>query len=84
MLCEFAARREHAGLGSPESFELPMTQQDIADATGMTSVHVNRSLRTLEQHGILRREGPREIRIADWLKMQRYADFRPEYLHLSA
>ncbi|RYG99756.1 MAG: Crp/Fnr family transcriptional regulator [Alphaproteobacteria bacterium] len=84
MLCEFAARREAAGLGSPESFELPMTQQDIADATGLTSVHVNRTLRSLESAQILRREGAREIRIADWPKMQRYADFSPEYLHIAA
>jgi CRP-like cAMP-binding protein len=84
MLCEFAARREAAGLGSPESFELPMTQQDVADATGLTAVHVNRTLRSLEEADILRREGPRQIRIADWPKMQRYADFRPGYLHIAA
>ncbi|RYE01518.1 MAG: helix-turn-helix domain-containing protein, partial [Sphingomonadales bacterium] len=84
MLCEFAVRREAAGLGSPESFELPMTQQDIADATGLTSVHVNRTLRALENADVLRREGARQIHIADWPKMQRYADFSPEYLHLAA
>ena len=42
MLCEFAVRREAAGLGSPERFELPMTQNHIADATGLTPIHVNR------------------------------------------
>lgn len=84
MLCEFATRRESAGLGPPESFELPMTQQDIGDATGLTSVHVNRSLRTLEERGILRREGARHFRIADWPRMQRYAGFTAGYLHLAA
>jgi CRP-like cAMP-binding protein len=80
MLCEFAARCETAGLGSPQHFRLPMTQEQIADATGLTSVHVNRMLRALEQDGALSRDR-REIRISDWAAMQRIADFDPGYLH---
>jgi CRP-like cAMP-binding protein len=80
LLCEFAARREAAGLGSPEEFELPMTQEQIADATGLTAVHVNRMLRALEEAGAIARER-RRIRIADWDRMRRLADFDPVYLH---
>lgn len=80
MLCEFAARCEAAGLGSAQSFELPMTQEQIADATGLTSVHVNRMLRALEQDGAIARDR-RHIRIADWERMRRLADFDPVYLH---
>jgi CRP-like cAMP-binding protein len=80
MLCEFAARREAAGLGSPEQFELPMTQEQIADATGLTAVHVNRMLRVLEQDGAIARER-RHIRIVDWDLMRRIADFDRAYLH---
>ena len=83
MLCEFAARAEAAGLGSPAQFTLPMTQEDIADATGLTSVHVNRMLRVLTKEGALVRSG-REIRIVDWPRMRRSADFSPEYLHIAA
>lgn len=83
MLCEFAARAEAAGLGSPAQFTLPMTQEDIADATGLTSVHVNRMLRALTEEGSLTRNG-REIRIIDWPRMRRTADFSPEYLHIAA
>jgi CRP-like cAMP-binding protein len=82
MLCEFAVRAEAAGLGSRECFTLPMTQEDIADATGLTSVHVNRTLRILSEEGAIARHG-REIRIADWQRMRRTADFSPEYLHLA-
>jgi len=83
MLCEFAFRHEAAGLGSPDRFTLPMTQEDIGDATGLTSVHVNRMLRALTEEGVIARTG-REIRIADWERMKQVADFEPDYLHLAA
>jgi CRP-like cAMP-binding protein len=83
MLCEFAARAEAAGLGSPSDFTLPMTQEDIADATGLTAVHVNRMLRILTDEGSLTRNG-RRARIVDWTRMRRTADFSPDYLHLAA
>ena len=83
MLCEFAARCEAAGLGSFEQFHLPMTQEHIADATGLTSVHVNRMLRTLDREGVLVRAG-RDIRIADGARLRSLAEFSPLYLHEAA
>ncbi|MDP5280123.1 Crp/Fnr family transcriptional regulator [Sphingomonas sp. DG1-23] len=83
MLCEFAARREAAGLGSPERFDLPMTQEQIGDATGLTAVHVNRMLRQLEEEGVFERNG-RNVRISDWAQMKRVAEFDDGYLHLAA
>ena len=83
MLCEFAVRREAAGLGTPERFLLPMTQEHIADATGLTPVHVNRMLMSLANDGIIDRN-KREIGIADWERMRRAADFEPSYLHMAA
>src|SRR5690242_9189533 len=41
VLCEFAARLEARGLITDDNFELPMTQEQLADATGLTPVHVN-------------------------------------------
>lgn len=83
MLCEFAVRREAAGLGTPERFDLPMSQEHIADATGLTSVHVNRMLMALSNEGVIDRDR-REVKIADWLRMRRIADFNVEYLHMAA
>jgi CRP-like cAMP-binding protein len=83
MLCEFAARREAAGLGSPERFELPMTQDQIAEATGLSVVHVNRTLQGLSRSGVIERNR-REIRIRDWGRMCQVADFDPAYLHQAA
>lgn len=83
MLCEFAVRREAAGLGTPERFELPMSQEHIADATGLTAVHVNRMLMALARDGVIDRD-KREVRIADWDRMRREAGFDVDYLHMAA
>ena len=83
MLCEFAARREAAGLGSVTRFELPMTQEEIADATGMTAIHVNRMLHALADDGVIARS-KRHVHITDWDGMRALAGFDPAYLHLAA
>jgi CRP-like cAMP-binding protein len=83
MLCEFAVRRDAAGLGSPERFDLPMTQEHIADATGLTPVHVNRMLMALANDGVIERN-KRDLRIVDWDRMRRAADFDSQYLHMAA
>jgi CRP-like cAMP-binding protein len=83
MLCEFAARREAAGFGSPERFELPMTQEQIGDATGLTSVHVNRKLHELAAKGVIARDR-RHVHIVDWQGLKQLADFDARYLHAAA
>jgi CRP-like cAMP-binding protein len=83
MLCEFAARCQAAGLGSADSFHLPMTQEQIGDATGLTSVHVNRMLRLLDEDGAISREG-RQLQIKDWDRLRKIGDFDPAYLHAAA
>jgi CRP-like cAMP-binding protein len=83
MLCEFATRCEAEGLGSAETFEWPMTQEQIADATGMTSVHVNRTLRALTMDCALRGSG-RGYRVNDWARLKHVAGFDPTYLHAEA
>ena len=80
LLCEFAARYEAAGLGTADRFDLPMSQELIADATGLTSVHVNRMLRELDREGVMIRN-QREVRITDRERMCEIADFHPQYLH---
>lgn len=81
LLCEFAARREAAELGTPDHFKLPMSQEEIGDATGLTPVHVNRMLQTLGAQGIIRRNR-REVWIVDWDGLRKTADFDSTYLHL--
>jgi CRP-like cAMP-binding protein len=81
LLCEFAMRAEVAGIGQSTSYELPLTQEQLADAVGLTSVHVNRTLMRLEQEGHIRRTR-RIIEIDDWQNLAKVADFEPRYLHL--
>ncbi len=80
MLCEFEVRLRQAGLADA-GYDLPMTQEQIGDATGMTAVHVNRTLKQLEREGLIVRI-KRHPKIADWIGLQQRADFNPLYLHL--
>jgi CRP-like cAMP-binding protein len=82
LLCEFSLRLRVAGLGAGDDYELPMTQEQLADATGMTPVHVNRTIKTLEQEGLIERSNARGIRIGDWRKLAHAGDFDSSYLHL--
>lgn len=81
LLCEFARRLEAAGLGANDGYELPMSQEQLADALGITPVHVNRVLRDLDREGLIRRE-KRHIHIPDWEALRRIGGFNELYLHL--
>lgn len=83
MLCEFLQKREALGIAPAEAMELPFTQEQIGDATGLTSVHVNRMLRELAEDGAFTRIG-RNLRVSDWGKLKALADFHPAYLHQAA
>ncbi|MFL6776660.1 MAG: Crp/Fnr family transcriptional regulator, partial [Sphingomicrobium sp.] len=75
LLCEFAVRLRVAGLGENTHYELPMTQEQLADATGLTPVHINRTLRELDKDGLIERPNPRVIRIGDWHMLAEVGDF---------
>jgi CRP-like cAMP-binding protein len=83
MLCEFVARCEVVELGSADSFEFPMTQEQIGDATGLTSVHVNRTLKALDADGALLRDRNR-FQVLNWQQLCAIAEFDPAYLHAAA
>jgi CRP-like cAMP-binding protein len=82
LLCEFAMRAEAAEIGEAGRYELPLNQEQMADAVGLTSVHVNRTLMRLEKEGHIRRSR-RTIEIDDWQTLAKVADFQPRYLHIS-
>lgn len=82
VLCEFALRLKVAGLGEQTGYQLPMTQEQLADATGLTPVHVNRTLKSLDADGLIERLSPRSIVIGDWKNLSDVGDFDSAYLHL--
>jgi CRP-like cAMP-binding protein len=80
LLCEFALRLEAAGLAPHHRYELPMTQEQIADCTGLTPVHVNRVLKELGRLRLIDRDR-RSVSIVDWDQLQNIGDFNARYLH---
>jgi CRP-like cAMP-binding protein len=81
ILCEIAIRMRAAGLIEDVKFHLPVTQEQLGDATGLTSVHVNRTIKMLVKEGLID-HGGRWIAIKDWEGIRRVGDFNPLYLHL--
>ena len=82
LLCEFTRRLEVAGLAHREGYDLPMTQEQLADALGVTPVHVNRVLRELDRKGLIVRD-KRYLRVPDWEALRKAAGFNELYLHLN-
>ena len=81
LFCEIGRRMEIAGIGQPDGYAFPMTQEQLADATGLTPVHVNRTLKILEDEGLIERER-RYLRVPDWNALRDLAGFNELYLHL--
>lgn len=82
LICEMTVRLEAAGLALLEGATLPMTQEQVGDAVGLTAVHVNRTLKTLHTLGLIERNG-HQIVISDRIGLRRAAGFNDDYLHLS-
>jgi CRP-like cAMP-binding protein len=81
LLCEFGVRLQDAGLGELCSYEIPMTQEQLADCTGLTPVHVNRTLKALDREGLTERT-LRSVSISNWATLAHAGDFDARYLHL--
>jgi CRP-like cAMP-binding protein len=81
LLCEFAYRLDAVGLANECGYELPMTQEQLADTVGLTPVHVNRTLKILEEQG-LTSKSKKAVTITDLQRLAEVGDFRPLYLHL--
>ena len=81
LFCEMVTRMNAVGLSDAHLCDLPITQLDVADALGLTDVHVNRVLKELREHGIVEfRHGL--ITVLDWEALQDAGEFDPAYLHL--
>lgn len=82
LLCEFVARRKAAGAAAVDAL-IPITQEQLADATGLTTVHVNRMLQRLREEGAITfRNSP--LRVIDYDRLKNIAEFSPRYMHQAA
>lgn len=82
LFCELYLRLEAVGLTDGRSIPMPLRQTDFADALGLTSVHVNRTLKILRDEGVIELYA-RRLTIRDWDTLCAVAEFDPKYLHLA-
>jgi CRP-like cAMP-binding protein len=80
-LCEMHARLDVVGLADPTGFPLRITQTDLAECLGLTSVHVNRILRQLREMGLATFRDSR-VEILDHEGLKRAGEFSLDYLHI--
>jgi CRP-like cAMP-binding protein len=83
VFCEMMTRMELIGRARDKSCALPLTQQDLAEATGQSNVHVNRTLQELRRQELLSFVRG-QLTIHDWDGLVAVAEFRTEYLHIPA
>lgn len=79
LLCELAVRLRGPETNGPFSFLLPITQGQLADATGLTVVHVNRVLRTLREDRLVDTHHG-QVHVLDWQALVSAGDFDAGYL----
>lgn len=83
LMCEVISRMRALGLAQGNSCEMAMTQLELADATGMSAVHVNRSVQALRRANLITLRGT-TLTVLDWEGLKSFGEFDPAYLHLLA
>lgn len=81
LFCEMMTRLNAVGLVEDGSCILGLTQQDLSEAMGLSSVHINRTLQELRARGLITFEQGR-LTVHDWDGLARVGDFRSDYLHM--
>lgn len=79
VLLELGARLKLVGLGDKTGFDCPLTQYHLADALGLTPVHVNRVLRNLREAELLTFK-KRRVTIHDFERLKEFSGFDIDYL----
>ncbi|BES70149.1 Crp/Fnr family transcriptional regulator [Marinobacter nanhaiticus D15-8W] len=82
LLCEIVYRRHGAAAATRSSFNVPLTQIELAEALGISIVHMNRVVRQLRKEGMLDlRQG--SLTVADWQNLVKFACFDAGYLKIA-
>jgi CRP-like cAMP-binding protein len=80
LLCEIFARLEAVGLTDGKTCEFPITQIELADATGLSTVHVNRTVQELRARGLITLTS-KSLTVNDWEGLKAAGEFDAAYLH---
>ncbi len=81
VICEILIRYRLVGLAPADCFPFPMTQDELAEATGLSTVHINRTLQHLRIEGLIELKQHR-LTVLDPHGLQRLGQFDGSYLHL--
>ena len=81
LVCELFMRLQAVGKVDGMSFALPLTQAQMGDVLGVSSVHMNRTLQELRRDGMIKWQGP-IVTIKDWQRLKSFAEFDAGYLSL--
>jgi CRP-like cAMP-binding protein len=79
-LCEMVMRLRAIGMQRGNTVPLPITQAEVGDALGLSTVHVNRTLQELREEGLLTWDNG-ILAILDWDRLKGTGEFDPSYLH---
>ena len=83
LICELLERMKNIDAVSDGQFNMPLTQPDLAEALGLTPIHINRVVRQLLSDKVLEIHRG-EVKVLDQDALVRIADFDPSYLHAQA
>ena len=81
LFCEWHARLRMIGLAGEDGCEFALTQTNIGDVLGVTSVHVNRSLHSLRANNLIELQG-KKLTLVNLEHLKKFCGFRPQYLHI--
>lgn len=81
LICELFVRMKTVGLTDGLEYELPVTQAELGDTLGLSTVHVNRSLQSLKGADLMTFKG-KKVSITDIVRLKKISGFRDNYLHL--
>ncbi|WP_234703160.1 Crp/Fnr family transcriptional regulator [Sphingobium chlorophenolicum] len=83
LFCELYHRLCKVGMVTDAGFHFPVTQLELADATGLTMVHTNRILQEMRRKGLIELQR-RHLIVPDLAALERICAFDPSYLHPAA
>ena len=81
LFCEMMVKLRAVGLADGVTCDLPITQTELGDALGLSTVHVNRVLQELRGDGLITLQGG-TLTVLDWDGLTNAGEFDPTYLHL--
>jgi CRP-like cAMP-binding protein len=76
------AVRSEAVTSNSFDYRFPATQENLAEATGMTPVHVNRTLQVLRAEGVMDLNAG-VVHVRDWRRLVDVAEFDDGYLRVA-